>query len=123
MSDRHDTDPRVPLAMERTFLAWIRTGLAMMGFGFVIARFAVFLGEMRGVTEDLSRPVLSLFVGTAFVGLGVIATIYAAARFHSDLRALEAGAPFTPRKWVPITIAAAMALIGIATVWYFLTNA
>ncbi len=30
-------DPRVPLAAERTFLAWIRTGLALMGFGFVVA--------------------------------------------------------------------------------------
>ena len=33
--------PRVPLAAERTFLAWIRTGLALMGFGFVVARFGL----------------------------------------------------------------------------------
>lgn len=32
-------DPRVPLAAERTLLAWLRTGLALMGFGFVVARF------------------------------------------------------------------------------------
>lgn len=38
-------DPRVRLAGERTLLAWIRTGLAMMGFGFVIARFGLFLRE------------------------------------------------------------------------------
>jgi putative membrane protein len=31
------------LAAERTFLAWIRTGLALMGFGFVVARFGLFL--------------------------------------------------------------------------------
>ena len=30
------------LAAERTFLAWIRTGLALMGFGFVVARFGLF---------------------------------------------------------------------------------
>ena len=35
------------LAAERTLLAWIRTGLAMMGFGFVVARFGLFLQELR----------------------------------------------------------------------------
>ena len=34
-------DPRVYLAAERTFLAWIRTSISLMGFGFVIARFAL----------------------------------------------------------------------------------
>jgi putative membrane protein len=38
-------DPRVDMAAERTFLAWIRTGLALMGFGFVVARFGLFLRE------------------------------------------------------------------------------
>ncbi|HLX94690.1 MAG TPA: DUF202 domain-containing protein, partial [Verrucomicrobiae bacterium] len=34
------------MAAERTFLAWIRTGIALMGFGFVIARFGLFLQEL-----------------------------------------------------------------------------
>ena len=42
-----DKDPRVYFAAERTFLAWIRTGLALMGFGFVVARFGIFLREIR----------------------------------------------------------------------------
>ncbi|HAB15828.1 MAG TPA: hypothetical protein DCE44_05190, partial [Verrucomicrobiales bacterium] len=36
-------DPRVFFAAERTLLAWIRTGLTIMGFGFVVARFGLFL--------------------------------------------------------------------------------
>jgi len=37
------SDPRVFFAAERTLLAWIRTGLTVMGFGFVVARFGLFL--------------------------------------------------------------------------------
>ena len=44
-----EADPRVRLAAERTMLAWIRTGLAMMGFGFVVARFGLFLRELATV--------------------------------------------------------------------------
>ena len=46
MQDSQPDDPRVRFAAERTFLAWIRTGLAMMGFGFVVARFGMFLREL-----------------------------------------------------------------------------
>jgi inner membrane protein YidH len=40
-------DLRGYLAAERTFLAWTRTGLALMGFGFVVARFALFLQQLQ----------------------------------------------------------------------------
>jgi hypothetical protein len=48
MNETHDlsTDPRIYMAAERTFLAWIRTGIAFMGFGFVVARFGLFLREI-----------------------------------------------------------------------------
>jgi putative membrane protein len=46
MSDSVTNDPRVLFAAERTFLAWIRTGLALMGFGFVVARFGIFLQQI-----------------------------------------------------------------------------
>lgn len=41
------------LAAERTFLAWIRTGLALMGFGFVVARFGIFLQELERMPRTL----------------------------------------------------------------------
>src|SRR5271156_3896829 len=42
-------DPRIYFAAERTLLAWVRTGLTMMGFGFVVARFGFFLRELAAV--------------------------------------------------------------------------
>src|SRR5438034_436944 len=45
-------DVRDYLAGERTFLGWIRTGLALMGFGFVVARFGLFLAEIRVARTD-----------------------------------------------------------------------
>ena len=46
------------LAAERTFLAWIRTGLALMGFGFVVARFGLFLQQIQVVERRSFSPVL-----------------------------------------------------------------
>ena len=45
-TDQQPDDPRVRFAAERTLLAWMRTGLALMGFGFVVARFGLFLREI-----------------------------------------------------------------------------
>lgn len=39
-------DPRLYMAAERTVLAWIRTGVALIGFGFIVARFGLFLREL-----------------------------------------------------------------------------
>jgi uncharacterized membrane protein YidH (DUF202 family) len=50
MTDRPPSGPSDYLAAERTFLAWIRTGLALMGFGFVVARFGLFLQALQSAS-------------------------------------------------------------------------
>jgi putative membrane protein len=45
-------DLRDYLAEERTFLAWIRTGISLMGFGFVVARFGIF-GDLTNLPQQL----------------------------------------------------------------------
>lgn len=75
MADQDDRDPRVYFAIERTFLAWTRTGLALMTFGFVIARLGLFLKQMQamgGSAAAPSSPAASLWIGTGIVVLGIV---------------------------------------------------
>ena len=114
-------DPRVYLAAERTLLAWIRTGLAMMGFGFVVARFGLLLHEltMTPVAPHTNR--LSLYIGTALVVLGVLVTLLAAVQHGRIVQRMLSGEGFViPRLSLATIAAAAMAVLGIILAAYLL---
>src|SRR5271156_1428977 len=77
MAENRSASPSDYLAAERTFLAWIRTGLALMGFGFVVARFGLFLEAMR-IGPPNQQPQSfgpSFWLGTALILLGVIVNV------------------------------------------------
>ena len=122
---KHDAaaDPRVHFAAERTLLAWLRTGLAMMGFGFVVARFGVFLRELSAARSGppISGPGLSLWVGTALVVLGVVVNVSAAAKHCRTIRRLEKGQrlKFSLLSLGTI-IAVLLAILGLWMAWYLL---
>jgi putative membrane protein len=87
-----EPDPRVILAAERTLLAWIRTGLALMGLGFVVARFGLFLMELaatggRADSGNKSGP----SVGVALVLAGVGINVWSSLRHRRLLRDLREG--------------------------------
>lgn len=67
------------LAAERTLLASIRTGLGLMGFGFVVARFGLFLQQLRAAQGgNAARPYgLSVWFGIALIVVGVFVNIFA----------------------------------------------
>jgi putative membrane protein len=96
MNEIHDspTDPRIYMAAERTFLAWIRTGIAFMAFGFVVARFGLFLREIA-LSNNLKTAQpgngLSLPVGIALIGAGVLVILIAAIRHRRYIKALDRG--------------------------------
>src|ERR1700693_4475018 len=118
-------DPRVYFAAERTLLAWVRTGLAMMGFGFVVARFGLFLREMAAV-RDVSpqhSTGLSLWVGTTLVILGVAVNVAAAVKHWHTVRRLERGQPLRFRPWsLGMVVALLLGLLGLLTATYLLVG-
>jgi putative membrane protein len=88
-----EQDPRVYFAAERTFLAWIRTGLGLMGVGFAVSRFGLFLRELSAEAAHLPARTtgLSLWSGVMLVGLGVIVTLSAVVRHFQLVRELRSG--------------------------------
>lgn len=86
-----ELDPRVIFAAERTMLAWIRTGLSLMGFGFVVARFSLLLKEIGILTKDhqVRTPGLSLWIGVVLVILGVVINFYAGKAYSNNINRIK----------------------------------
>jgi putative membrane protein len=108
------------MAAERTLLAWIRTALAMMGFGFVVARFGLFLREMSGLggRNRGSGYGFSLPIGLALIVLGVGVSLLAAHQHFRLLRALRAGHVDIPISFVGIAVAVILGAIGLSMCVY-----
>jgi putative membrane protein len=120
-------DPRIYLAAERTLLAWVRTGLAMMGFGFVVARFGLFLRELAATRDLATVPPaagpqhvgLSLWIGTTLVVLGVVVTLAASVGYWRTILRLNRGETlqFRPLSLALVT-AVLLSLIGLGMAIY-----
>lgn len=98
------SDPRVFFASERTLLAWVRTGIAIVGLGFVVARFGLFpdlgLGTVAGSGPHADGWVARA-LGVALVALGALAIAVAAiqhGRFVTSLPEEDRPASY-PRHW------------------------
>jgi putative membrane protein len=126
MDSKPSDDPRIYFAAERTFLAWIRTGLGLMGVGFAVSRFGLFLREMRA--SETHVPVqatgLSAISGVALVALGVIVLISAVVHHTKTVRELRDGSWLPGRiSWSAVALALLLAALGVGMgIWLLLVR-
>ena len=103
-------DPRILEAHERTLLAWIRTGIALAAFGFVVARLGLWLRiEERG---DMLSARASTIVGVGFVLLGALTPMMATARYLKSRRALLNGQSVVPGAYPAVVLGVTVAVGG-----------
>lgn len=109
-------------ANERTFLAWMRTSIALIGFGFAIARFSLFLRQLQVAlhASTVSPPARfsSEDLGVALVVVGIVTIALAAWRYNQVFWQIERG-DYRPRRWyvwITTTIVMALGILSIPLV-------
>src|SRR5437870_6167841 len=114
------------LANERTFLAWMRTSIAVMGLGFVVARFGLWFQELASKINpqiQLKSRGLSLPLGEIMIGLGGLLTALAGWRYHIVNRAIESGKiKADPAMVVSVSIIVVATAIAIILYMFFTSN-
>lgn len=114
-----DSRQRDHLANERTLLSWVRLSVSLFAFGFVIARFGLFLSEIE-LTHPVRTPVgtlHSLFLGLAFVATGLIIAVVALSHYLAVARDIEAGV-VVPRRGTIFMVVGICVLAGILLIGY-----
>jgi putative membrane protein len=115
-------DLRDYLAEERTFLAWIRTGVGLMGFGFVVARFGIYLTEIQlsrgGAAVSSNR--FSLWARTALIAVGVAVNLLSIRRHLRVVEQLNRGQFDRAPSYQAVGLASFLALVGLAAAVYLI---
>jgi inner membrane protein YidH len=109
------------LANERTFLAWVRTSISVIVFGFVVAKFGITLRQFfRFENLDPHETGISLALGVSFMVVGILMAILAMWRYQATRVQIEQ-AEFRPANKIIYVVGAVTAGLGIMLVYYLLT--
>jgi putative membrane protein len=110
-------------ANERTFLAWVRTSIAVIAFGFLVEKFDLFLQiaapSLTGRTLSLPGQKFGEVAGLALIVLGTAMVALAALRFWANARAIDR-AEMRPGAGLraDLALAALMVLLGLSLLFY-----
>lgn len=109
--EQHALDPRVILSNERTFLAWMRTGIALMAFGFVVSKFGLYLRIAAHTQFGPNR------LGLTMVGGGILFIVSGVLHYHRVSARLQRGLALTHSQ-MPTIMGVIMVLGGLVIFFY-----
>jgi putative membrane protein len=115
---------RLLLQLETSLLAWLRTSLGLLGFGFVIARFGLFLREIARVGEAVIHPrplltAVNTFAGTALMVLGVVVLLLAVLNHQRGVGLVLRDELPLPSRWsLGVVVSLILAALGMAMALY-----
>ena len=108
---------RIILQLEMSLLGWLRTSLSLMGFGFVIARFGLFLREVAVAAQIQvsTHPWLAKVntaTGTGLIVLGVVVMLIAVRNHQTTVGQLQRGELQLPSQWT-LSVILCLILCGL----------
>jgi putative membrane protein len=112
------------LANERTFLAWIRTGIGVMAFGFVVVKFSLFVKQLAalvGKDHVVEQRGYSSLLGILLVGAGLAITLFAYWRFKRTEREINENSYKSASSFITI-IVTFITLISILLLMYLMQS-
>jgi putative membrane protein len=111
------------LANERTFLAWIRTSISIIVFGFVVAKFGITLREFLRMQGNSARDSgMSLAIGVGFMAMGIFMALVSLVRYRATMNRLNAD-EFQPAGAIVNVLGVIAALFGIILAVYLIYTA
>jgi putative membrane protein len=89
-SDSHFAWIRTRLSLERTMMSWVRTAIALIGFGFTIVQFFERLSQFPGV-DAAARPLAAFYFGMLLIAAGIAALVISGWQYRAVIRYLKSG--------------------------------